>query len=75
MTALGPPPRTFEARFDSECARCGGDIEAGDIVEWLDDDVVHHGCKAPFRPQPFSDEHAKRREARRDARQRSRNQT
>jgi hypothetical protein len=34
----------FSARFDSECARCGGDNEEGDDVGWIDDEVCCIEC-------------------------------
>ena len=37
-------PRTFTARFDSECGHCFGTIFEGDEVGWRDDEVVHDQC-------------------------------
>lgn len=30
-----PPIRRFDARFDSECDHCGGDIFEGDSIAYL----------------------------------------
>lgn len=37
---------TFLARYNDECAGAGCDdpIERGDIVEYVDDRLVHEGC-------------------------------
>lgn len=34
----------FDAAFDSDCAECGADIEAGDHVGYVDDEVVCESC-------------------------------
>lgn len=39
-----PPVRTYTARFDSECAACGGAVFEGDEYAWLDGEVVHPQC-------------------------------
>lgn len=36
--------RTFTARFDSECAHCGGDIEEGDEIAYVDDEIACEDC-------------------------------
>ena len=47
---------TFLARFNSPCAdrTCEHPIDRGDIVEYVDDQLVHEGCRpAPDRgPRP-----------------------
>jgi len=35
---------TFIARYDSECADCGGTIFEGDSAGYVDDDVCCEGC-------------------------------
>lgn len=39
-------PRTFTARFDSECEHCGGPISEGDEIAYIDDAVACEGCVA-----------------------------
>jgi hypothetical protein len=40
---------TFLARYNSDCAdrTCDEAIERGDIVEYIDDQLVHEGCRPP----------------------------
>lgn len=36
---------SFPARFPGKCAaECGERIEPGDVVEYVDDQLVHEGC-------------------------------
>lgn len=45
---------TFLARYNDSCAGAGCDepIERGDIVEYVDDHLVHEGCLPPAEAQP-----------------------
>lgn len=36
--------RRFTARYDSECAECGSDIEEGDTAGYVDDEVCCDDC-------------------------------
>lgn len=36
--------RTFTASFDGECEMCDGDIQCGDDIAYLDDEVVCEEC-------------------------------
>lgn len=36
---------TFSARFPGRCAaECGEPVQPGDVVEYVDDQLVHEGC-------------------------------
>lgn len=39
-------PRTFTARFDSECQHCGASITEGDEIAYLDDEIACEDCVA-----------------------------
>ncbi len=45
---------TFLARYNGSCAGAGCDdpIDPGDIVEYVDDQLVHEGCRPPAEPAP-----------------------
>lgn len=45
---------TFLAKYNDECAGAGCDqpIDAGDIVEYIDDQLVHEGCLPPAESKP-----------------------
>lgn len=36
--------KPFRARFDSECAECGWEIDEGDMIVMTDDGAVHEDC-------------------------------
>ncbi|WP_285438068.1 hypothetical protein [Streptomyces sp. ISL-98] len=38
--------RKFNARFDSECQHCGGDIEEGDEIAYVEDQIACESCVA-----------------------------
>jgi hypothetical protein len=42
---------TFTARFGGRCGSCGEGIRVGDECDWVDDSVVHAGCKGVTRPK------------------------
>lgn len=46
--------RTFLARYDGPCAdpSCEFPIESGYIVEFVDDQLVHEGCRPPVERAP-----------------------
>lgn len=45
MTAI------FEAKYRGTCPRCGGPIDPGQLVHYVDDELVHHAhASAPERP-------------------------
>lgn len=35
---------TFEARYEGSCEECGDDICPGDLVAYVDDELVHADC-------------------------------
>jgi hypothetical protein len=39
--------RQFAARFPGTCGHCDHDITPGQIVEFIDDDLVHVRCPPP----------------------------
>lgn len=45
---------SFTARFGGRCAaECGERIKPGDVVEYVDDQLVHEGCvPAPVMERP-----------------------
>jgi hypothetical protein len=45
---------TFLAKYNTACpgAGCDEDIEVGDIVEWIEGQVVHEGCLPPAEVKP-----------------------
>ena len=34
----------FEVQYHGTCASCGEHIEPGDLVRYLDDEVIHEDC-------------------------------
>lgn len=42
--------RVFEAQFPGACAGCPNGIDTGEDVRYVDDQLVHVGCKPP--PDP-----------------------
>lgn len=36
--------RTFSARFDSTCDHCGGVIDEGDEIAYIDDKIACENC-------------------------------
>jgi len=45
---------TFLAKFNDRCASpiCDDPIDPGDIVEYIDDQLVHQGCLPPAESKP-----------------------
>jgi alkyl hydroperoxide reductase subunit AhpF len=37
-------PRTFTARFDSDCKHCDGPISEGDEIAYIDDEIACETC-------------------------------
>lgn len=50
------PSHPFPARFDGVCAaKCDSRIHPGDMVQYVEDKLVHHGClpaEEPAEPEP-----------------------
>ena len=47
---IGPP---FRARFDGVCAaECPERLHPGDMVQYVDGQLVHHGCLPAAAPEP-----------------------
>lgn len=47
------PPRPFRARYDGTCAAdCPNRIHPGDMVQYVDGQLVHVGCIPDERPEP-----------------------
>lgn len=47
------PSFPFTARFDGACAAdCGNRIHPGDTVQYVDGQLVHHGCIPTEQPEP-----------------------
>lgn len=36
---------SFEAKFPGRCAACDDEIHAGELVKYVDDELVHVGCE------------------------------
>lgn len=36
--------RVFTAMYPGECSECGNEIEPGDEVQFVDDELVHEDC-------------------------------
>lgn len=37
-------PRTFEARYDGECKHCLTDIQEGDEIGYVNDEIACESC-------------------------------
>lgn len=46
-------PRPFPARYNGACAvECGHRIHEGDMVQYVEDQLVHVGCVPADEPEP-----------------------
>jgi len=53
MPTYDGPSRPFRARRDGVCAAaCGYRIHEGDMAQYVDDQLVHHGCIPDEKPEP-----------------------
>lgn len=49
----GSPSYPFPARYDGTCAvDCGMRIHMGDMIQYVEDQLVHVGCIPEERPEP-----------------------
>ncbi len=47
------PSHPFPARYDGTCAvECGSRIHPGDMVQYVEDQLVHNGCVPADEPEP-----------------------
>lgn len=45
----------FEAQYTGACARCRGDIDVGDLVRYVDDELVHFRHDPKRKPDVICD--------------------
>ncbi len=53
MTTYDGPSRPFRARRNDVCAaECGFRIHEGDMAQYVEGQLVHHGCIPDDKPEP-----------------------